>query len=103
VRSFEPAIRNMLDVSAVPMVHALSHLPVIVDPSHAAGRRDLVVPLARAAIAAGADGVMVDLHPHPESARCDGPQALTGDSLAALADAVEILPPLLGRKRTPAP
>jgi 3-deoxy-7-phosphoheptulonate synthase len=103
VRSFEPAIRNMLDVSAVPMVHALSHLPIIVDPSHAAGRRDLVVPLARAAIAAGADGVMVDLHPHPEAARCDGPQALTGESLAALAEAVETLPPLLGRKRTPAP
>jgi 3-deoxy-7-phosphoheptulonate synthase len=61
------------------------------------------VPLARAAIAAGADGVMVDLHPHPELARCDGPQALTGESLAALAEAVETLPPLLGRKRTPAP
>jgi 3-deoxy-7-phosphoheptulonate synthase len=102
VRSFEPAIRNMLDVSAVPMMHALSHLPIIVDPSHAAGRRDLVVPLARAAIAAGADGVMVDVHPHPETARCDGPQALTGKELAALGEAVETLPPLLGRKRTPA-
>ncbi|MCW2506659.1 MAG: phospho-2-dehydro-3-deoxyheptonate aldolase [Actinomycetia bacterium] len=102
VRSFEPAIRNMLDVSAVPMMHALSHLPIIVDPSHAAGRRDLVVPLARAAIAAGADGVMVDVHPHPETARCDGPQALTGTELAALGEAVETLPPLLGRKRTPA-
>ena len=63
VRSFEPAIRNMLDVSAIPMVQRLSHLPIIVDPSHAAGRRDLVVPLARAAMAAGADGVMVDVHP----------------------------------------
>ena len=103
VRSFEPAIRNMLDVSAVPMMHGLSHLPIIVDPSHAAGRRDLVVPLARAAIAAGADGIMVDLHPHPETARCDGPQALTGASLAELAEAMETLPPLLGRKRTPAP
>jgi 3-deoxy-7-phosphoheptulonate synthase len=103
VRTFEPAIRNMLDVSAVPMVHTLSHLPIIVDPSHAAGRRDLVVPLARAAIAAGADGVMVDLHPHPETARCDGPQALTGESLAALAEAMDTLPGLLGRKRTPAP
>jgi 3-deoxy-7-phosphoheptulonate synthase len=97
VRSFEPAIRNMLDVSAVPMVQRLSHLPVIVDPSHAAGRRDLVVPLARAAMAAGADGVMVDLHPHPESALCDGAQALHGESLAELAEAVITIPALLGR------
>jgi 3-deoxy-7-phosphoheptulonate synthase len=97
VRSFEPAIRNMLDVSAVAMVQRLSHLPVIVDPSHAAGRRDLVVPLARAGIAAGADGVMVDVHPHPESALCDGAQALFGDALAELANAVTTLAPLLGR------
>jgi 3-deoxy-7-phosphoheptulonate synthase len=97
VRSFEPAIRNMLDVSAVPMVQRLSHLPVIVDPSHAAGRRDLVVPLARAGIAAGADGVMVDVHPHPEAALCDGAQALYGDVLDELARAVATIPPLLGR------
>ena len=97
VRSFEPAIRNMLDVSAVAMVQRLSHLPVIVDPSHAAGRRDLVVPLARAGIAAGADGVMVDVHPHPESALVDGAQALFGDSLDELANAVATIPPLLGR------
>jgi 3-deoxy-7-phosphoheptulonate synthase len=93
VRSFEPAIRNMLDISAVPMMHALSHLPVVVDPSHAAGRRDLVVPLARAAMAAGADAVMVDVHPHPESARCDGPQALHGSVLDELAEAVRSLRP----------
>ena len=85
VRSFEPAIRNMLDVSAVAMVQRMSHLPVIVDPSHAAGRRDLVVPLARAGIAAGADGVMVDVHPHPEAALCDGAQALFGEALDELA------------------
>jgi 3-deoxy-7-phosphoheptulonate synthase len=97
VRSFEPAIRNMLDISAVAMVQRLSHLPVIVDPSHAAGRRDLVVPLARAGIAAGADGVMVDVHPHPESALCDGAQALNGDALDELARAVTAIPPLLGR------
>jgi 3-deoxy-7-phosphoheptulonate synthase len=97
VRSFEPSIRNMLDVSAVAMVQRLSHLPVIVDPSHAAGRRDLVVPLARAGIAAGADGVMVDVHPHPETALCDGAQALFGDSLAELSQAVATLPALLGR------
>jgi len=97
VRSFEPAIRNLLDVSAVAMVQRLSHLPVIVDPSHAAGRRDLVVPLARAAMAVGADGVMVDVHPHPEVALCDGAQALFGDLLDELARAVTIIPPLLGR------
>jgi 3-deoxy-7-phosphoheptulonate synthase len=97
VRSFEPAIRNMLDVSAVAMVQRLSHLPVIVDPSHAAGRRDLVVPLARAGIAAGADGVMVDVHPHPEAALCDGAQALFGEALDDLARSVSTMPALLGR------
>jgi 3-deoxy-7-phosphoheptulonate synthase len=97
IRSFEPSIRNLLDVSAVAMVQRLSHLPVIIDPSHAAGRRDLVVPLARAGIAAGADGVMVDVHPHPESALCDGAQALFGDALDELARAVTAIPPLLGR------
>ena len=97
IRGFEPSIRNMLDVSAVAMVQRLSHLPVIVDPSHAAGRRDLVVPLARAGIAAGADGVMVDVHPTPETALCDGAQALSGESLAELASAVITIPALLGR------
>jgi 3-deoxy-7-phosphoheptulonate synthase len=70
---------------------------VIVDPSHAAGRRDLVVPLARAGIAAGADGIMVDVHPHPETALVDGAQALGGETLDELAQAVATLPPLLGR------
>jgi 3-deoxy-7-phosphoheptulonate synthase len=98
VRSFEPAVRNMLDVSAIPMVHTLSHLPVIVDPSHAAGRRDLVLPLARAAMAVGADGVMVDVHPEPEKALCDGAQALSGGLLDELTVAVATLPPLLGRR-----
>jgi 3-deoxy-7-phosphoheptulonate synthase len=97
IRGFEPSIRNMLDVSAVAMVQRLSHLPVIVDPSHAAGRRDLVVPLAAAGIAAGADGVMVDVHPTPETALCDGAQALVGEPLDELARIVTTLPPLLGR------
>ncbi len=97
IRGFEPSIRNMLDVSAVAMVQRLSHLPVIVDPSHAAGRRDLVVPLAAAGIAAGADGVMVDVHPTPENALCDGAQALVGESLDELARIVTTLPPLFGR------
>jgi 3-deoxy-7-phosphoheptulonate synthase len=97
IRTFETWTRNTLDVSAIPMIQARSHLPVIVDPSHAAGRRDMVVPLARAGIAAGADGVMVDVHPHPETALCDGPQALFGAELDALAVACRELPALLGR------
>jgi 3-deoxy-7-phosphoheptulonate synthase len=97
IRTFEPATRNTLDISAVPVVQAASHLPVIVDPSHAAGRKDLVVPLSRAAIAVGADGVIVDVHPDPETALCDGPQALLGADLRALAQAVRQLPPAVGR------
>jgi 3-deoxy-7-phosphoheptulonate synthase len=97
IRTFEPATRNTLDISAVPVVQATSHLPIIVDPSHAAGRKDLVVPLSRAAIAVGADGVIVDVHPDPETALCDGPQALLGSDLRALAQAVRHLPPALGR------
>jgi 3-deoxy-7-phosphoheptulonate synthase len=97
IRTFEPATRNTLDISAVPVVQATSHLPIIVDPSHAAGRKDLVVPLSRASIAVGADGVIVDVHPDPETALCDGPQALLGADLRALAQAVRQLPPAVGR------
>jgi 3-deoxy-7-phosphoheptulonate synthase len=97
IRTFETAYRNTLDLSAVPAVQATSHLPVIVDPSHAAGRKDLVVPLARAAIAVGADGVLVDVHPHPELALCDGQQALDGAELRELAAAVRRLPAAVGR------
>ncbi|MXG90809.1 3-deoxy-7-phosphoheptulonate synthase [Nocardioides flavescens] len=102
IRTFETSYRNTLDLSAVPAVQATSHLPVVVDPSHAAGRQDLVVPLARASIAVGADGVMVDVHPFPDQALCDGPQALDGTALRELATAVRRLPPALGR-RTGAP
>jgi len=98
IRTFETATRNTLDISAVPVVHALSHLPIVVDPSHSGGRRDLVVPLSRAAIAAGADGIIVDVHPHPEVALYDGPQALVDNDLRELAAAVRTLPPLLGRE-----
>ncbi|WP_205474668.1 3-deoxy-7-phosphoheptulonate synthase [Nocardioides sp. SYSU D00038] len=97
IRTFEPATRNTLDISAVPVVQATSHLPVIVDPSHASGRKDLVVPLSRAAIAVGADGIIVDVHPDPETALCDGPQALLGTELRELAAAVRRLPPVVGR------
>src|SRR5580698_5473555 len=97
IRTFETAYRNTLDISAVPLVHSLSHLPVMVDPSHAGGKRELVVPLARAAIAAGADAIMVDLHPEPGTALCDGPQALVDVDLKALTTAVQEIPPMLGR------
>ncbi|MBB6474611.1 3-deoxy-7-phosphoheptulonate synthase [Sphaerisporangium rubeum] len=97
IRTFETATRNTLDISAVPVVQRLSHLPVIVDPSHSGGRRDLVLPLTRAAVAVGADGVIIDVHPHPEQALCDGPQALVDGDLDALAGVMRDLPPLVGR------
>jgi 3-deoxy-7-phosphoheptulonate synthase len=84
IRTFETATRNTLDLSAIPVLKALTHLPVIVDPSHAAGRRDLVVPLSLAAAAAGADGLIVECHPNPAEALCDKDQALTGDDVADL-------------------
>ena len=98
IRTFETATRNTLDIAAIPVAHGLSHLPVMVDPSHSGGRRDLVVPLSRAAIAAGADGILVDVHPTPETALVDGPQALVNGDLRALAQAVQQLPPLFGRR-----
>ena len=102
IRTFETATRNTLDISAVPVAQRLSHLPVIVDPSHSGGRRDLVLPLSRAAIAVGADGIIVDVHPHPAAAMCDGDQALTGEDIRDLAAMVSTLPQLLGRTLTPA-
>ncbi|MBV2362417.1 3-deoxy-7-phosphoheptulonate synthase [Streptomonospora nanhaiensis] len=103
IRTFEKATRNTLDISAVPVAQRLSHLPVIVDPSHSGGKRELVLPLSRAAIAVGADGIIVDVHPHPETALCDGPQALVDSDIAELADIAATLPALLGRTLTPAP
>lgn len=97
IRTFEPSTRNTLDISAVPVVQGISHLPIIVDPSHAGGRKDLVVPLSKAAIGVGADGIIVDVHPDPENALCDGPQALLGNDLRALAQAVRQVPPVVGR------
>ncbi len=84
IRTFEPATRNTLDISAVPVVKSLSHLPVIVDPSHASGSWRLVGPLALAAVAAGADGLMIEVHPHPNRALCDGEQSLTVERFTAL-------------------
>ena len=84
IRTFETAYRYTLDLTAVPVLKELTHLPVIVDPSHAAGRRDLVTPLSLAAAAAGADGIIVEVHPQPEEAICDGPQALVARRLRGL-------------------
>src|SRR3970282_486184 len=80
IRTFETATRFTLDLAAVPVIKKNSHLPVIVDPSHAAGKRDLVLPLSLAAAAAGADGIIVEVHHDPDSAICDGPQAIPTDS-----------------------
>ncbi|MGZ4190783.1 MAG: 3-deoxy-7-phosphoheptulonate synthase, partial [Actinomycetota bacterium] len=84
IRTYEPMTRNTLDISSVPLVHALSHLPIIIDPSHSGGKRELVGPLARAGVAVGADGIMMDVHPRPETALCDGPQAITTEEVGEL-------------------
>jgi 3-deoxy-7-phosphoheptulonate synthase len=97
VRSFEDSTRNMLDLSAVPNVKGLSHLPIVVDPSHATGRPDLIPAMARAAVAAGADGVHVEVHSCPEKALSDGPQALLPQQYAALARDLRRLAEVMGR------
>jgi 3-deoxy-7-phosphoheptulonate synthase len=97
IRTFETAYRFTLDLMAVPVLKELTHLPVIIDPSHAAGRRDLVTPLSLAAAAVGADGIIVEVHPHPEAAICDGPQALRAEEFAAYATAVEQAAALAGK------
>ena len=88
IRTFEPSTRNTLDVAAIPVLRQETHLPVIVDPSHAAGRAELVMPLACAAVAAGADGLIIEVHPQPEAARSDGEQSLTLAQFSALMTAV---------------
>jgi 3-deoxy-7-phosphoheptulonate synthase len=89
IRTFETAYRFTLDLTAIPVLKQLTHLPVVVDPSHAAGRRDLVLPLSLAAAAAGADGIIVEVHPKPDEAICDGPQALVADEFASYLEQVE--------------
>jgi 3-deoxy-7-phosphoheptulonate synthase len=97
IRTFEDQTRFTLDIAAVPVIKSLSHLPVIVDPSHAAGKAKYVGALARAAAAAGADGVIVEIHPNPEEALCDGNQALLPDQIAELAPQLEDLHRVAGR------
>ncbi|MGO9273960.1 MAG: 3-deoxy-7-phosphoheptulonate synthase [Terriglobia bacterium] len=97
IRTFESSLRNTLDVSAIPVIHKLSHLPIIADPSHATGRRDKVVPMARAAVAAGADGLLVEVHNHPEKALSDGPQALYPEQFEQLMRELKLIAPAVSR------
>jgi 3-deoxy-7-phosphoheptulonate synthase len=97
IRTFETAYRFTLDLTAVPVLKELSHLPVVVDPSHAAGRRDLVTPLSLAAAAAGADGIIVEVHPRPEEAICDGPQALVAGEFAQYVERVHAAAKVAGK------
>jgi len=100
VRSFDPAARNMLDLTAIPTVHRLSHLPIIADPSHGTGLRDRVGPMARAALAAGADGILVEMHPHPDNALSDGAQSLYPDQLRSLIEELQAVAGAIGRRVT---
>ena len=97
IRTFETYTRNTLDLSAIPVVHKLSHLPIVVDPSHATGLRDKVMPMARAAVAAGADGLLIEVHIEPEKAVCDGPQSLYPEQFVELMDELRIIVPAVRR------
>ena len=98
VRSFDTATRNLFDLSAIPVVHKLSHLPIIADPSHGTGLRDKVTPMARAAVAAGADGIMVEVHPNPDAALSDGAQTLFPEQFVQLMRDVRAIAEVIGRR-----
>ncbi len=102
IKSFDSATRNLFDVAAVPLCKTLSHLPIIVDPSHATGRPDLIPACALAGVAAGADGVHIEVHNCPEEAMSDGPQALLPDQYQAVAKQIRELAKLLGKQISPA-
>ena len=97
IRTFETATRNTLDIAAIPIVQKLSHLPVIVDPSHATGRRDKVAPVARAAVAAGADGLLIEVHCDPDRALSDGAQSMFHAQFDRLMAELRIIAPAIGR------
>jgi 3-deoxy-7-phosphoheptulonate synthase len=97
IRTFEPATRNTLDLAGMAVAQHESHLPVIVDPSHAVGKKHLVAPMARAAVAAGADAVMIDVHHDPETALCDGQQALLPEEMESLGKELMMLAEVMGR------
>ena len=98
VRTFSDHARNTLDLSVVPAVRRVSHLPILVDPSHGTGRRDSVLPMARAAVAAGADGILVEVHHQPDKALSDGPQSIYPDQFARMMDNLEKIAPVIGRR-----
>jgi 3-deoxy-7-phosphoheptulonate synthase len=98
IRTFETALRNTLDIAAVPVLKSLSHLPVVVDPSHGTGKRDKVAPMARAAVAAGADGLLIEVHPDPERALSDGVQSLYPDQFAQLMKEIRAIALAVERK-----
>jgi len=98
VRSFDTLTRNLFDLTAIPVVHKLSHLPLVADPSHGTGLRDKVIPMARAAVAAGADGIMVEVHPNPEEALSDGAQTLYPEQFTQLMREVRIIAEAIGRR-----
>jgi 3-deoxy-7-phosphoheptulonate synthase len=97
IRTFETYTRNTFDISAIPVIDKLSHLPIVGDPSHATGRRDKVMPLARAIVAAGGDGLLIEVHHDPDKAVCDGPQSLYPEQFARLMDELRIIVPAVGR------
>ena len=98
IRTFETHTRNTLDISAIPVIHELSHLPIVVDPSHAIGLRDKVPPLARAAMAAGADGLLLEVHHDPDNAICDGAQTMTLEQFEDLMGDLKVIAGAVGRK-----
>ena len=98
IRGFDQATRNLFDLSAVPVVHGLSHLPIIADPSHGTGHRDMVIPMARAAVAAGADGLLIEVHPHPDRALSDGAQSLYPEQFDRLMKEVRLIAEAIGRR-----
>ena len=98
VRTFADHTRNTLDLSIVPAVQRLSHLPILVDPSHGTGRRDSVLPMARAAVATGCDGILVEVHNHPEKALSDGPQSIYPDQFVRMMDEIEQIAPVVARR-----
>jgi 3-deoxy-7-phosphoheptulonate synthase len=98
IRTFETALRNTMDIAAIPVLKSLSHLPVVADPSHGTGKRDKVAPMARAAVAAGADGLLIEVHPDPERALSDGVQSLYPDQFAQLMKEIRAIAPAVDRK-----
>lgn len=101
VRSFDPAARNMFDITAISLIKELSHLPIIGDPSHGTGLRNHVIPMARAAVAGGADGLIIEMHPHPEDALSDGPQSLFPDQFTTMVEEVQGIARAIGRNVLP--